>query len=175
MSMSRAHFIEVLEDSYSAYYNIAEKNEESGLPLAFRAEYFSRDERFWLSKKITVWANETNEHAYVFSAESFDSDFADKCIEYAIADMLPKVKPHKEHQYTNVKVILVADSLPEETKRYIKKKAFTKSYKHSLHGFTTLHAVAVDLSEEEAYPNKAGHELKKYFSKLFAAQRKAAK
>ena len=175
MSMERAHFIEVLEDSFTAYYDIAEKNNELDLPLAFSALYFSRDERYWLSKKITVWANETNEHAYVFSAESFYPELADKCIEYAINDMLPKVKPHKEHQFTNVKVILVADSLPAETKKFVKKKAFTKSYNHSLHGFTNLHAAAVDLSEEKAYPNRAGHELKNYFSKLFAAQRKAAK
>jgi len=175
MSMDRAHFIEVLEDSYSAYYNIAEKNEETGLPLAFRAVYFSRDERYWLSKKITVWANETNEHAYVFSAESFDAALAEKCIDYAIADMLPKVKPHKEHQFTNVKVVLVADSLPAETVKLVKKKSFTKSYNHNLHGFTTLHSAAVDLSVEKAYTNLAGHELKKYFSKLFAAQRKAAR
>ena len=173
--MERGHFIEVLQDSYSAYYNIVTDLEDCGLPLAFRGDYFSRAERFWLSKKITVWANETNEYAYIFEADSFDVETADRCIEYAIADMLPKVKPHKEHQFTNVKVLLIADSVSPELVKYMKKKAFTKSYNHSFHGFTTLHAAAVDLSNEKCFPNKAGYELKKYFSKLFAAQHKAGK
>jgi len=172
MSLDRAQFIEVLKDSYSAYYNIIDEVEECGLPLAFEAVYHSRDERYWLSKKITVWANETNEYAYIFEAESFDAELADKCVEYAIADMLPKVKPHKEHQFTNVKVLLVCDGADKELCTYMKKKAFTKSYNHSLHGFTTLHAAVVDVTAQKAYPNKAGHELAKYFSKLFAAQNK---
>lgn len=175
MPMERAKFMEILKDSYSAYYNIAGDVEETELPLAFRAEYYSRAEKYWLSKEITVWANETNEHAYVFEAESFDVETADKCIEYAINDMLPKVKPHKEHQYTNVKVLLIAESTSRELRKYIKKKSFSKNYNHSLYGFTTLHAAAVDLAEEKAYTNSAGHGLTKYFSKLFAAQNKTAK
>ena len=69
--MDRAVFLEVLKDSYSAYYNIFPA-EEGEAPLAFRAEYIRRDERYWLTKSIKIWANETNEFAYVFSAESYD-------------------------------------------------------------------------------------------------------
>lgn len=173
--MDRAGFIDGLKQSYSTYYNVISEPEETGLPMAFRAEYFSRAEKYWLSKKITVWANETNEYAYVYEIDGADVETADKCIEYSIAHMLPLVKPHKEHQFTNVKVLLITEGVSKEMKAYIKKKAFTKSYNHSLHGFTTLHAAVVDLEEKKAYTNAAGHELKKYFSKLFAAQRKAAK
>ena len=170
MSIDRAEFTEVLRDSYSAYYNINPRD-DAELPLIFRADYFSRAERYWLSKKITVWANETNEYAYIFSAESFDPELADKCIDFALEEALPLVKPHKEHQFTNVKVILLADSFDAKTIKTVKKRKFTKSYNHSLHGFTNLHCAAVDISAQKAYPNRAGYELAKYFSKLFALRK----
>ena len=67
--MDRALFLEVLKDSYSAYYNIVPVADEDA-PLAFRADYFSRDERYWLTKNITMWGNEKNEYAYIFAADS---------------------------------------------------------------------------------------------------------
>ena len=173
MAIERLQFLEILKDSYSAYYNIIPPEDAAApaeLPLAFRADYFSRDERYWLTKNIPIWGNETNEYAYIFSAPAFDADLAERCMSWAIDDMLPRVKPHKEHQYTNVKVILVADRTEEETRRAVQRRSFSKSYHFSLHGFTTLHAAIVDLSESRAWPNKAGYALADYFKKLFASR-----
>jgi hypothetical protein len=172
VSVERTEFLEVLKNSYSAYYNIIPQETETDLPLIFRADYSSRDERYWVTKKIKIWANEKNEYAYIFSAESFDSDMVDRCVARALEESLPRVKPHSEHQYSNVKTLFVADSFDKDTIKHIQKLKFEKSYKHSLHGFTMLKAAAVDLSREEAYPNAAAYELTAYFKKLFAAGRK---
>ena len=169
MLMERYEFLEILKDSYTAYYNIIPDEDVNDLPLAFRADYFSRAEQYWLSKKITVWANETNEFAYVFSADSFDKEMVDKCVKHAIDESLPRVKPHKEHQYSNVKVIFVADNFSAELEKHVKKLHFDKSYKFGLHGFTMLKAATVSMADERVCTNKAGYELAKYFSKLFAS------
>ena len=71
-----------------------------------------------------------------------------------------------------MKVLFVADCFAPEVIRQITGKKFNKSYKFSLHGFTMLKTAAVDLSQEKAFPNKAGYELEKYFRKLFASRRK---
>lgn len=170
MAIQRAEFIEVLKDSYSAYYNIVPADDQAELPLAFRADYFSRAEKYWLSKSIPVWGNETNEYAYIFSAPGFTRELAERCMDFALEDGLPRVKPHKEHQYTNIKVILVADEFCEGAKDAVCKRKFSKSYKFSLHGFSTLLTAAVDLGERKAYTNRAGYDLAKYFKKLFAAR-----
>lgn len=167
--MDRAVFLEVLKDSYSAYYNIFPA-EESEAPLSFRAEYIRRDERYWLTKNIKIWANETNEFAYVFSAESYDVETVKRCIDMALDEALPKVKPHKEHQYTNVKVVFIADSLDKDVARYIKKRSFSKNYHFSLWGYTELLSGVVDLSERSVVTNRAGHELAQFFGKLFAVR-----
>ena len=83
--------------------------------------------------------------------------------------MLPKVKPHKTHQYTNCKVVLIADTLGDEAIRAVQKKKFSKSYGPlSTHGYTELLAAAVDLSRGKTYANRMGRDLESFFGKLFA-------
>ncbi len=166
MAIQREEFLKILEDSFSAYYNIFPQ-EHPELPLAFRGDYSKHDERYWLMKSVPIWKNDTGEFVYVFSAEGFSPDLAEKCIAFALEDGLPRVKPHKEHHHTDVKVILIADSLDDQTRKTVQKKSFTKSYHFSLWGFTNLLTAAVDLSQEKAYPNKEGYALEKYFHKLF--------
>ena len=77
--MQRDVFLEVLRDSYSAYYDIIPPEDGDGL-LAFRADYFSRDEKYWVTKSIKIWGNEKNEFAYIFSAPEFDAAAIDACV-----------------------------------------------------------------------------------------------
>lgn len=169
MGIEREKFLETLADSFGAYYDLHPVEQELEIPLKFRAHFYSRDERYWLSKNIPIWGNETNEFAYIFSAPSFDRELAARCIDYALNEALPLVKPHKEHQYTNVKVILLADSVDKDTAAYVKKRSFSKSYKFSFHGFSTLKSAIVDLGNKKTVTNAAGNELVAYFSKLFTA------
>ena len=95
--------------------------------------------------------------------------------DWAVQDMLPKVKPHKEHQYTNAKVIFVADSLEKDAIRAVQKKRFSRSYGPlSVHGYTELITAAVDLSQSKAFANPAGNDLPKFFGKLFALRQEKA-
>ena len=171
MSISRSDMLDILKDSYEAYYTI---HEDAGmtvdLPLSFRADYGARDERYWLSKSVKIWAAEKNEYCYVFSAESFTPELAERCIDWAWEDGMPRVKPHSEHQCTNVKVVFVSDCVSEEVARVVKKKHATKSYRHGLEGYSNLLTGAVDLETGKTVTNREGHELVPYFKKLFAAR-----
>ena len=172
MAIELQSFLEVIEDSYSAYYNIIKEDLPSDLPIAFRADYYQRGEQYWLMKSIPIWGNETNEFAYVFCSKSFDGEMVDKCIDYALEEGLPRVKPHKEHQYTNIKTIFLADEFSDEAVKKIKKSNFSKSYNHSLWGFTNLIVCGADVDNEKVHANKYANGMPAYFKKLFAAQHK---
>lgn len=172
MAIERLSFLETLKDSYSAYYNINPNEGMTELPLVFRADFFSRGENYWLFKSSVVWVNETNEYLYLFSAPSFDVETVEKCMDYAIEDGLPRVKPHKDHNYTNFIAIFVADSFDSEVLSAIRKRSFSKSYNHSFWGFSLLKTAAVDLSTQKLTHNRTGHDLVKFYRKLFAVQRK---
>ena len=169
MILDRATFIEVLKDAYSAYYNIVE-DVETELPLAFRADYKNQDEQFFFVKSAKIWTNEKNEYCYVFSAPSFDEATVKACADFALADGLPRVKPHKNHQCTNIKLVFLADAATEEQRKAVKKLHFTKNYKFGLWGFTNLLAGITDLAERKTVTNPEGHELTDFFKKLFAVR-----
>lgn len=169
MLIERSRFIDVLKDAYSAYYNLVE-DVETELPLAFRADYKDRDEQFFLVKSAKIWANEKNEYAYIFSAPRFDAALVKACADYALADGLPRVRPHKEHQCTNIKVVLVSDEAGEEAEKAVKKLRFSQNYKLGLWGYTNLLAGIVDMQSKKTVTNFAGHELAPFFTKLFAVR-----
>ena len=170
MTIERDVFLEIVKDAYSAYYSILPVEEgEEELPLSFRAEYKASDERYFFVKSATIWHNEKNEYCFVFSAPTFDAALAEKCIDFSLQEMLPKVHPHKTHQYTNCKVVLIADSLDDETIRAVQKSKFSRSYGPlSTHGYTELLAAAVDLGRGKTYANRMGRDLEAFFGKLFA-------
>ena len=172
MAIPISTFIEILKDSYSAYYTIHENPEISDveLPLVFRADYASRDERYWLAKSVKYWGNEKNEYAYVFAAESFSPELVRRCADWAWDDGMPRVRPHGEHQCTNVKLIFIADSVTADTAKAVQKLSRTRSYKFGLHGYSNLLAGVTDLGTEKTVTNREGHELVPYFKKLFAAR-----
>ena len=92
MKIEREKFLDTVADSFSAYYDLHMAEGEQELPLVFRADYYSRAERYWLTKNIPIWGNETNEFAYVFSAPAFDQTLAARCIDYALEEALPLVR-----------------------------------------------------------------------------------
>ena len=149
---------------------LTDEDVQTGLPLVFRADYKDLDEHYWFVKSAKVWVNEKNEHAYLFSAPSFDADSVKACVDYALADGLPRVRPHKEHQCTNIKVVFLADTADEDVRKAVRKLRFTKNYKFGLWGFTNLLAGLVDLETEKTVTNAAGHELATFFKKLFAVR-----
>jgi hypothetical protein len=174
MAIERSLFLEIVKDAYSAYYSVVPL-EESGLPLVFRADYKARDEQYFFVKSANIWGNEKNEYAYVFSAESIDPDTAKKCIDWAWQDMLPRVKPHKEHQYTNCKVVFIADALPEETASLVKRSKASRTYGFlSTQGYSELLAAAVDLHTEKTVTNRVGRGMEDFFGKLFALRHEEA-
>ena len=174
MAIERSLFLEIVKDAYSAYYSIVPA-EEGELPLAFRADYDAKDEQYFFVKSATIWRNQKMEYAYVFSAPSFEKDAVDKCIAWALEDMLPRVKPHKEHQYTNCKVVFIADSWGEEAIAAVRKSKFSKSYGFlSTQGYSELLSAAVDLNTEKTYTNRVGRGLESFFHKLFALRHEEA-
>ena len=151
-------FLEILKDAYSAYYTIFPVEEPGELPLVFRAE-----------------SNEKREYAYVFSASGFDADTVERCMDRALEEMLPKVRPHKQHQYTNCKVLFVADDMDDQVMKAIRRRKFSRSYGLlSTQGYTELLTAGVDLDREKTVTNPMGQDLAKFFGKLFALRHEEA-
>lgn len=168
MAFDRNQFVADLKGSYELYYDLIPAGDDDGLPLAFRAEFHSRGERYFLIKPAKIWSNETNEYVFVFSAPWFDRETVDACIQKAKETALPLIHPHAEHNYSNIHTIFVADSISEEIRQHIRKQHYSKSYRMNFHGFTLLKTGFIDLSTSDYGTNRDGHDMNKFFKDLFA-------
>ena len=167
MPFDRNQFIEDLKGSYEMYYDLLPEEENGEIPLAFRADFHSRGEKYFLIKPAKIWSNETNEYVFVYSAPWFDREMIDRCVQYALDTALPLIHPHAEHNYSNVHTVFVADTVSEEVRRQIRKVRFSKSYRMNLHGFTILKAGWIDLQSSAYGTNRDGHDMNKFFKELF--------
>ena len=84
MPFDRNQFIEDLKGSYEMYYDLLPEEENGEIPLAFRADFHSRGEKYFLIKPAKIWSNETNEYVFVYSAPWFDSEMIDRCVQFAL-------------------------------------------------------------------------------------------
>ncbi|MEG1633743.1 MAG: hypothetical protein RR314_06780 [Oscillospiraceae bacterium] len=171
MSIDRAAFLEKLKDSYEYYYNIIPGDADSGLPLFLKADFHARDEGYVIIKRAKIWASESNEYVYVFSAPSFDKEDVSKCLDYALADGEPRVVPHKEHKDSYIIAVFVADVISSEAKKEIRARKFDKSYKLGLEGWLALKTAAIELERECITTNRVGSSLTKFFKKLLRSEK----
>lgn len=173
MSLGRAAFLEKLKDSYDYYYEIKyfDTEQTGALPLVMSAESHIRDEGYVLVKSAKIWAAESNEYVYVFSAPSLDRDTVCRCIDHALAEGGAKIKPHPEHKNSFIIAVFVADKIDPDARTEINKRKFDKSYKMGFQGWSALKTAAVDIEKEMITVNKAGEDQKKFFKKLLRSEK----
>ena len=162
MAIARVELLEKLRDSYEYYYDLREVGNDAGeLPLAIRAEFHSRDEGYVLVKAAKIWAMESNEYLYLFSAPSIDEKTAASCLDYAVKEGLSRVKPHSEHKETSSTAVFIADTIDPAVLELIRRRKEYKSFRLGLHGWAILRTCAVCLEKEMVVTNDAGKCLQK--------------
>jgi hypothetical protein len=167
----RTGYLEKLKDSYQYYYNVVPGDGGSGLPLEFFADFHARDEGYVLVKRARIWAMESNEYVYIFSAPTFDRDMAARCLDYAMADGEPRIVPHKEHKDSYIIAVFVADVIDSDAIKEIRSRKFDKSFRMGLDGWAGLKTAAVELERECITTNRVGSSLTKFLKKLLRSEK----
>ena len=161
MIKDRSAILKRLFDSYTAWYDVSRGDMGSGLPLEALCLHRSRSEKFVLSKKARLWAVEVNDYLYLFSMPMLDKCQAEACVSFSIEDALPRVNPHKEHMYSFITTVFVADEAEQDALRFIHRRKFNKSYKWGFQGSSPLKTAALDIGKEKIVTNNMGRDLRK--------------
>ena len=138
----------------------------SGLPLEAQGKHCSRSEKYVLSKKAKLWAIEINDYLYLFSMPRLEKNQAEECVTFSIEDALPRVKPHKEHMYSFITAVFVADEAEKDALSYIRWRRFIKSYKLGFQGSSPLKTAALDIGKEKIVTNNMGRDLCKQIKNI---------
>lgn len=168
MELSLQARLDKLLDAYSQICDIYKDGQEQccGFPAA--AFYYLRDENYLISKQHVLSAVEQHEYLYFFLTDHLDITTLREQIERSKQAGLSHVKPHKDHMFSNVGLVILANTIDPEAQQLIKKTRFRKNYRLSLHGWTEYQLAAMEVSTNCFFSNPAGKGARKIMEQNFA-------
>ena len=160
-----------LLDAYSHSYDIDRDVEEEGRTWPATATYYLRDENYLISKQHVLSAVEQHEYLYFHLTDHLTAEELQSQIELSRQAGLRKVKPHKDHMFSNVGLVVLANTISPEAQQIIKKTRFRKNYRLSLWGWTEYQLAAMEVSTNCFYANPAGAGARKILEQNFAPKK----
>lgn len=159
MTYDKAILLESLLSSYETYFDITRSLNVSEISVDAFAEFHSRSEKYVLVKAAKLWAAESNEYIYFISVSKLDLQTWQHIYDIILKDGLSKIKPHSEHMYSYVSLVILADEIDEGVKGVIKRTRYRKSFKFSFQGWMEFRVSALDISCGKAIFNPNGKDL----------------
>lgn len=157
-----------LLDAYSHSYDIARDVEEDDHLWLATATYYLRDENYLISRQHVLSAVEQHEYLYFHVTDHLTAADLQTQIDLSKQAGLRKVKPHKDHMFSNVGLIILANTIEPEAVKLLKKTRFRKNYRLSLWGWTEYQLAAMEVSTNRFYANPAGAGARKILEQNFA-------
>jgi len=173
MQERSTELLEKVLKSYESYFDVTRDSEYEGLSVAAEAAFHSRSEKYVLVKKAQLWAAEAHEYAFFVMAEHLDEKTLNTYRDVILKEGLSRVKPVKDHMYTYVTMIIIADETDDGIEKAVKKIRHHKDYMLSFHGWSDFRVAVYDTKAESVITNRAGSDLEKMFASVTDKKRRA--
>ena len=160
-----------LLDAYSHTYDIDRDVTVNDTVYPAMATYYLRDENYLISKQHVLSAVEQHEYLYFLLCDHLEAEDLQAHIDRTKAAGLAKVHPHKDHMFSNVGLVVLANTIAPEAKKLIQRTRFRKYYKLSLQGWTEYQLAAMESSTNCFFSNPAGKGAKQNLESNFAPQK----
>ena len=168
MEISLQEKLNKLLNAYSHQYDIDRDVEVDGFLYPATATYYLRDENYLISKKHVLSAVEQHEYLYFYLTDHLTAEDLQSQIDLSKRAGLGKVKPHKDHMFSNVGLVVLANTISTEAQKLIKKTRFRKNYRLTFYGWTEYQLAAMEVSTNCFYSNPAGVGARKILEQNFA-------
>ena len=168
MEMPLLQQLEKLLNAYSHQYDIARDVEEEGAAWPATATYYLRDENYLLSKKPVLSAVEQHAYVYFSLTDHLTATDLQSRIDLSKRAGLGKVKPHKDHMFSNVGLVVLANTIDPDAVKLLKRTRFRKNYRLTFWGWTEYQLAAMERSTNCFYSNPAGAGARKILEQNFA-------
>jgi len=172
MEMTLQERLEQLLNAYSYYFDIERDIQVSGGSFPAAAAYHMREENYVATKAHTIYATEQNEYVYFYVTEHLDAQTLQQQIDLSRKAGLAAINPHKEHMFSYVTLVILADTIDPEAQKLIKRTRFRKNFWLALHGWMEYHIAAMECSTQSFFSNPAGKEARKTLERNFLPKAK---
>ena len=167
MEITLQQRLDKLLDAYSHQYDIERNAEAAGCCYPATATYYLRDENYLISRQHVLSAVEQHEYLYFYLTDHLTVKELQTQIELSRQAGLSKVKPHKDHMFSNVGLVLLANTIEPAAQRRIRRTRFRKNYKLTFHGWTEYQLAAMEVSTNRFFSNPAGKGAKQILERNF--------
>lgn len=154
---TRGEISEKLAAYYRHYYDVYEQ-EERQIPLIMRCDLHVKNQKYILFKENVIWEANCHEYVYVFSVEKLTEEVYRQCEQFAYSDGMKLIKPVKDHMYTYLTCVILADEAEPKAVRALKKSRIRRNFRFSLYGWMELHTALFDCSSGRTASNRQGRE-----------------
>jgi len=156
--MKLEEYLETLRRKYQAYFDVYPDYFLLGRRLDLYARSHVRSEQFFLTRKVTLAAWETNEYCLVegYRAKIYAPEVRE-FITFLVNAADELVKPHKEHMSSVVTGIMVSEQgFDPEAIHLGTRFKHSRSFWFGLYGWYSICLLLVDLSSGRVYANSRG-------------------
>lgn len=167
MENNLQEMLETLLKSYSHYFDIERDTAIPGGSFPAAAAYHLREENYVATRAHTIYATEQHEYAYFFLTERLDLETLKNQIELSREAGLGRIKPHGEHMFSYVTLVILADTIDPEAQKFLRRYRFRKNFRLALHGWMEYHIAAMEVSSNRFFSNPAGKEARKNLERNF--------
>mgnify|MGYP007069886639 CR=1 FL=1 len=151
--------------SYGAYYTIDRTNPT--VPFAAQAVFHAHGEQYFLIKQAKYAEIDSNEYVYFALEHAPTPARIRELSKLAWEAGLAQVVPTSTHRESDVLLILLADSLSDETAREIRGTRYSKSYRLGLQGYSHFRLAAIEPATGRTAHNPMGQDLAKLLSNIY--------
>ncbi|MDY3225418.1 MAG: hypothetical protein SOW84_06045 [Candidatus Faecousia sp.] len=168
MDLTLSQRLDKLLDAYSHAYDIDREITVEDTVYPAMATYYLRDENYLISKQHVLSAVEQHEYLYFYLTDHLTAEELQSHIDRTRQAGLALVHPHREHMFSNVGLVVLANTIDPEARRLIRHTHFRKNYRLTLYGWTEYQLAAMEVSTNSFFSNPAGKEARRNLESNFA-------
>ncbi|SET11925.1 hypothetical protein SAMN05660297_01472 [Natronincola peptidivorans] len=162
--MNTEKYLEGIEQKLSRYFDIEKAYKYKNIDFEMFAKSFVRNERYFASKKFTIYAYESNENIFIKCISRLDEATLLQIKDHLKSATEDYVKPHSEHMSTIITgIVVVENGIEEHLKKMIQKYNYLRSFAFGFKGWVYIRLIVVDLKKGEVLTNRRGKEVKKFY------------
>jgi hypothetical protein len=153
-------YIELMQEKLSAYFDIEVPFEYKNRQFDLYARSDLRNERYFASKKIKVYAIENKEHVFIKACDQLTERELDDFWQALVTASEEFPQPHDEHMSTIINgILLTTEPVSPELQKSVQKMKQEKSFAFGLKGWVYVRLIVLNLHDHSMIHNRRGKEV----------------
>lgn len=162
--MNADKYIETMRNRLISAFDLKDKPADLNLPIKVWAEHNRLSEKYFLAKKISLYAFQNDEYVGLIDCPN---GISREEIEKYVGESkryISTLKKNEEHM-SSVYTLAFISSKPitQDVADFVKKTKFHKDFLFTLRGWADLALLAVDLQNMEIYANRQGKKSMQFY------------